>query len=77
MHRDDGSSLSGRLGAAAEEQAYRRGYHQGARAVIDLVRRGVALTEIEEACDRLERWRHRPIQRIGCPPGAAAEFADL
>lgn len=75
MHRDDGPSLAGRLGAAAEEQAYRRGYHQGVRAVLDLVRRGTALTELEEASDRLERWRRHPIQRIGCPPGAADEFA--
>jgi hypothetical protein len=75
MHRDDAPALSGRLDAAAEEQAYRRGYHQGARAMLDLVRRGAVLAELEEACGRLERWRRRPIQRIGCPPGAEEEFA--
>jgi hypothetical protein len=76
MHRDDGPSVSGRLDAAAEEQAYRRGYHQGTRAVIELVRGGACLAELESICQRLERWRRRPIQRIGAPPGAADEFAD-
>jgi hypothetical protein len=62
-HHDD----SGRDPVA--EQSYRRGYDQGADMIVQMMKEGKSLAQIEQHLATLHQWRTQPIQFLHASPG--------
>ena len=51
------------------EQSYRRGYDQGGQEVLDMVKSGASLEQIEQRLKKIHQWRVQPIHFLHASPG--------
>lgn len=49
------------------EQSYRRGYDQGANEVLQMLKAGASVAEIEQRLQQIHKWRAQPIQAVSSP----------
>lgn len=68
-HPDYRSDIFGADADPAAEQSYRRGYDQGANKVLQMLKDGKSISEIEERVRELHQWRTQPIQSQNSSPG--------